>query len=79
MHLITERMLLMDSMQSTICFMKGQIEIIGTLESDVTTKLVILPSSSTDVSNNSSDQYIHILNNKERYNGLKRSTKMKNI
>ena len=53
------------------------MELIGKLASNNTTNIYMLPSASKDVSIKFSDQYLHILNNKEILNGLKGSTKMK--
>ena len=46
------------------------------LSSNGKSKIGTLPSASKDVSVKFIDQCIHILNNKERLNGLKGSTKM---
>ena len=39
----------------------------------------MLPSASKDVSNTFADQCLHILNNKEKLNGIKGSKKMQKI
>ena len=57
-------------------YLKEQMEIIGKLSSNNTSKIGIIPSASKDVIINFSDQCIHILNNKYRLNGIKGSTKM---
>ena len=54
------------------------MEIISKLERYVTSKIVMLPSTSEDISVKILYQCIHILNNKEGFNGLKCSTKMQN-
>ena len=48
----------------------------GKLASNNTTNIGMLPSASKYVSMNFADQCLHILNNKEKLNGLKGSTKM---
>ena len=53
-------------------------ELIGKLVSKYTIKIGMLPSASKDVSIEFSDKCLRILNNKERLNGIKVSTKMKN-
>ena len=50
--------------------LKGEMELIGKLESNETTKIGIIPSASKDVFIKFSDQRLHILNNKEILNGL---------
>ena len=60
-------------------YLKEQMKLIGKLASNKKSNIGILPSSSKDVSIKFAYQYIHILNNKERLNGPKGSTKMKNI
>ena len=50
------------------------MEFIGKLGSNDTTNIVMLPSSSIDVFIKFTDQCIKIINNKERFNGLKGST-----
>ena len=50
---------------------------IGKLASNDTSNIGIIPSASKYFSIKSSDQCIHILNNKDRLNGLKDSTKFK--
>ena len=52
------------------------MELIGKLSSNDTTNIRILPSASKEVSVKFADQCLHILNNKERLNRLKCSTKM---
>ena len=52
------------------------MELIGKLASNNTTNIYMLPSASKDVSIKFSDQYLHILNNKEILNGIKCITKM---
>ena len=53
------------------------MELIGKLGSNDTTKIGILPSVSKYVFIKFSDQYIYIIDNKYRLNGLKSSTKLK--
>ena len=53
------------------------MELIGKLTSNYTTDIEIIPSSSKEVSIKFSDQCLHILNNKEKLNGIKGRTKMK--
>ena len=57
-------------------YFKEQMEPIGKLASKDTSKIGMISSASKDVSIKFIDQCIHILNNKERLNGLKGSTKM---
>ena len=59
-------------------FLKGKMELTGKLASNDTTNIGMLPSTSTYVSIKFGDQYLHILNNKEIFNGIKVSTRMKN-
>ena len=56
-------------------YLKGEMEPIGKLGSYDTTNIGMLPSDSKYVSVKFADQCLHILNNKERLNGLKGSTK----
>ena len=60
-------------------YLKVEMELIGKLGSNNTTKIIILPRVSKDVSIKFTDLYPHILNNKEILNGLKGSTKMQEI
>ena len=60
-------------------YLKEQMEIIGKLSSNNTSKIGIIPSASKDVIIHFSDQCIHILNNKYRLNGLKGGKKTKEI
>ena len=60
-----------------IFYLKGKMEFIGQLGCNNTSKIGMLPSASKDVYIKFADNCIHILNNKERLNGLKGSTKMK--
>ena len=60
-------------------YLKGKMEIIGKLGSNYTTYIGILNSASKDVSVKFADQFLHIVNNNERLNQLKGSTKMKKI
>ena len=60
-------------------YLKGEMELIGKLVSNDTTKIGMLPSASKYVSFKFADQCLHILNNKEGLNGLKGSTKMQKI
>ena len=53
------------------------MELIGKLASNDISKIGILPIASKYVSVKLSDQCIHIINNKERLNGLKGSKKLK--
>ena len=55
------------------------MELIGKLASNNTSNIGMLPSASKDISVKLSYQCINIINNKERLNGLKGSTKMKNM
>ena len=57
-------------------YLKGEMEFIGKFGGNDTSKIGMLPSASKDVFINFSDQYIHIINNKEILNGLKGSTKI---
>ena len=59
-------------------YLKGEMELIVKLESNDTSNIGMLPSDSKDVYIKFSDQFIHILNNKERLNELKGSTKIQN-
>ena len=52
------------------------MELIGKLESNYTSNIGIIPSASKDISIKFADQCLHIINNKERLNGLKVITKM---
>ena len=45
-------------------YLKGKKELIGKLASNDTSKIGMLPSASKNVSDNFTDQRIHILNNK---------------
>ena len=47
------------------------MELIGKLTSNYTKDIEIIPSSSKEVSIKFSDQCIHILNNREKLNGIK--------
>ena len=60
-------------------YLKGGMEIICKLGSNGTTNIGIIPSASKDVSVKFVYQCLHILNNKEIFNGLKGSTKLQNI
>ena len=60
-------------------YLKEQMKLIGKLASNDTSKIGMLPSASKDISVQFADQCIHILNNKDRLNGLKGSTKMQKI
>ena len=53
--------------------------LIGKLSGDDASNIEIIPSFSNDVSIQFEDQCIQIIENKDRLNGLKSSTKMKNI
>ena len=55
------------------------MELIGKLESNDTPKIGILPCASKYVSIKFKYQCIHILNNKDRLNGIKGSTKIQKI
>ena len=59
--------------------LKGEMELMGKLSSNDTTNIGMLPSASKYVSINVVYQCLHILNNKERLNGLKGGTKMQKI
>ena len=52
------------------------MELIGELASNKTSKIGMLPSASKDFSIQFVYQFINILNNKDRLNGLKGSTKI---
>ena len=54
------------------------MELIGKLGSNDTTSIGMIPNASKDVSKTFVDQCLHILNNKESLNGLKRITKIQN-
>ena len=60
-------------------YLKGKMELMGKSASSYTTNIGMLPSAYKYVSVNFADQCLHILNNKERLNGLKDSTKMLKI
>ena len=60
-------------------YLKEQMELIGKSESNDTPNIGMLPSSSKEVPIKFSDRCINILNNKERLDVLKGSTKMQNI
>ena len=55
------------------------MELLGKLASNDTPEIGIIPSASKYVSIKFSEQCLHILNNNDQLNGLKGSTKMKNI
>ena len=57
--------------------LKGEIELMGKLASNDTTNIGMLLSASKYVTLKFADQCLHILNNKEKLNGLKGSTKIK--
>ena len=59
-------------------YSKGIMEIIGKLGSKDTTKIIMLPSASKYAFIKLADQFIHVINNKERLNRLKGRTKMYN-
>ena len=54
-------------------YLKGEMELMSKLASNDTTHIGMLPSASKYVSINFADQYLHILNNNKRFNGLKGS------
>ena len=58
-------------------YLKEEMEVMVKLASNYTTNIGMLPSASKYVSIKFSDQCLHILNNKERLNGLKGSIKIK--
>ena len=60
-------------------FLKGKMELMGKLASNNTKNIGMLPSASKYVFINFLDPYLHMINNKERLNGLKGSTKMQKI
>ena len=60
-------------------YLKEQMEPIGKLASNDTLIIEMLPSASKYVSIKFVDQCIQMINNKVRLNGLKGTTKMKNI
>ena len=51
--------------------LKEQMELIGELESNKSSKIEIISSASKGVSIRFADQCMHTLNNEERFNGLK--------
>ena len=57
-------------------YLKKKMELIGKLGSGNTTKIIMTPSASKDVSIQFVDQFLEILNNKEILNGLKGSSKI---
>ena len=57
-------------------YLKEKIEIICKLASNNTSNIGNIPSASKYVLIKFSEHYIHILNNKDRLNGLKVGTKM---
>ena len=57
--------------------LKEQIELLGELASNNTSKIGMIPSSSNYVSNKLRVKCIHIIKNSDRLNGLKGSTKIK--
>ena len=57
-------------------YLKGEMELMGILASNDATNIVMLPSASKYFFVNFADQCLHIINNKERLNGLKGSTKI---
>ena len=59
-------------------YLKYQMESIGKLASNDTSKIGILPNALKYVSVEFLEIYIHVLNNKDSFNGLKVSTKMQN-
>ena len=59
-------------------YLKGEMEIIDKSASNNTSKIVMIPSASKEVSIKFVDQYIHITNNEEISNGLKGSTRTQN-
>ena len=52
------------------------MELIGKLASTTISNIGIIPSDSKYISIKFSYQYIHIINNKDKLNGLKGSTKI---
>ena len=57
-------------------YLKEKMELIDKLGSNYTTKIVMIPSDSKEVSMKFAYQCLHIINNKEILNGLKGSTKI---
>ena len=57
-------------------YLKGEIEPVVKLTSNDTSKVGMLPSDSKDVSIIFTEQFLHITNNKYRFNGLKGGKKM---
>ena len=57
-------------------YLKEQMEFICKLASKDTSKTGMIPSASKDVSVKFVDQCLHMINKKERFNGLKDSTKI---
>ena len=60
-------------------YLKEQMELIGKLSSKKTSKIGMLHSASKEVFIKFSDKCINIINDKEGFNGLKGSTKIKNL
>ena len=60
-------------------YFKEEMELIGLLVNNDTINIGILPSASKYVSISFSDQCLHVINNKERFNGFKGRTKMQKI
>ena len=54
-------------------YLKGEIKLIGKLASDDTTNIGMLTSASKDVSIKFADKCIHMINIKDRLNGIKGS------
>ena len=57
-------------------YLKEKMEPLGKLGSKHTTNIGMLPSTSKYVTIKFSDQCLHIINNKDRLNGIKCSTKI---
>ena len=60
-------------------YLRGEMEPMGKLASNYTTNIGMLFSDAKYVAINFADQYLHILNIKEIFNGLKGSTGMKKM
>ena len=60
-------------------YLKEKMEIIGKLASNKTSRIGMLPSASKYDPIKTPEQCLHIINNKDRLNGLKVSTKKQNI
>ena len=57
-------------------YLKGEMELVGKLASKDTSKIGMLPSDPKDVSIKFADQCVNFLNDKDKLNGIKSSTKI---